>query len=87
MFTFFTDIKKWKAYISQSSALGGEETGQDKNKEKECDADEEKKIISCPPMPSKHLKMHIIVQRNQNFIGETPNSPDYLPPNSGPQWL
>jgi len=34
MFTFFTDRQKWKAYISLSSASGGEETGQDKNKEK-----------------------------------------------------
>ena len=34
MFTFFTDRQKRKAYISQSSALGGEKTEQDKNKEK-----------------------------------------------------
>jgi len=40
---------KSKAYISQSSALGGEDTGQDKKqREKEDDADEERKIISCP---------------------------------------
>jgi len=33
MFTVFTDRQKWKPYISQSSSLGGEQTGQDKNKE------------------------------------------------------
>jgi hypothetical protein len=37
--TFFTDRQKWKAYFSQSSTLEGEETGQDKNKEKKSDAD------------------------------------------------
>jgi len=47
MFTFFTVRQKWKAYISQSSTLGGEETGQEKNKEKKSD-DEEREIISCP---------------------------------------
>jgi len=31
---YFTDRQKWKSYTSQSTALGGEETGQDKSIEK-----------------------------------------------------
>jgi len=73
--------KNEKLIISQSSTLGGEETGQEKNKEKKSVMlMRRKKIISYPltwfytkKMPSLHLKMDIIVQRIQNFLGETPN--------------
>jgi len=43
----FFFYKNEKPIISQSSTLGGQET-REKQREKECDADEERKIFSCP---------------------------------------
>jgi len=73
--------------LYQSSALGGEETEQDKNKEKKKgDADEERKIITLPThmvlkllsnffWTSKHPKMHICRSEKSKFSRGNPEPP------------
>jgi len=49
MFTFFTVRQKLKAYYqSKLNFRRGRVRAREKQREKECDADEERKIISCP---------------------------------------